>query len=278
MFYIDAHCDSVNPASNPPHLDTERMRVTGSGIQFMACFSPDFEAVSRMFDKLDGCGLPNVLNGADVTPDGWKILRAVEGGDCLFGGSKGEDVRRLEYLHRRGMRSLGLTWNNENPLSGGASTPEKGLTALGAEFIERMEDMGIAVDLAHISERGFWDAMETVKKPPIVSHTAAYALRSHRRNLTDDQIRAVAERGGVIGVCLYPEFLGGSDIGTFLRHINHIRNTGGSGCAGIGTDFDGIESLPDGISSVEDMPRILEMLDEKTAGLNFARVLREVLI
>jgi membrane dipeptidase len=175
------------------------------------------------------------------------------------------------------MRSMGLTWNDENALSGGASTPKKGLTALGAEMITRMEDMGIAVDLAHISEQGFSDALETVKNPPIVSHTAAYALHSHRRNLTDEQIRAIAERGGVIGVCLYPEFLGGTKIDTFLRHIEHIRNMGGSESVGIGTDFDGIDTLPEGITAVEDMQKVLDMLDEKVIGLNFARVLRDVL-
>ena len=270
MFYIDAHCDSVIPAYG--HLDFNRMRVTESGIQFMACFSPDFETVIQMLDKLDCCGIPDVLSRADVGVDGWRVLRSIEGGDCLNG-----DLSRLDYFYKRGVRAMGLTWNNENPLSGGADSPEKGLTPLGILAIKRMEELGIAVDLAHISEKGFWDALEVIKKPPIVSHTAANALYPHRRNLTDGQIRAVAARGGVIGICLYPVFLGCAALETVARHIAHIRNVGGEDCVGIGTDFDGIDSLPDGISGVEDMPKLFEMLDEKTIGLNFARVLREIL-
>lgn len=264
MLYIDAHCDSVDPLSSPPQLDFERMRVCERGVQFMACFSPDFNAVNAMLDKLD-----EFERALDVIDKNWRILRAVEGGECLE-----DDLTRLDALYKRGVRSLGLTWNNANKLSGGANTPELGLTQLGVQAIERMEELGILVDLAHISPKGFFDALEVCKKPPIVSHTAAFALNPHKRNLTDEQIRAAAKRGGVIGVCLYPVFLGGNDIDTVVRHIEHIRNVGGDECVGIGTDFDGIEQLPEGIEGVQDMPKLFERLDEKVIGLNFARVVK----
>lgn len=262
MFYIDAHCDSVAPVCSPPQLDIERMRVCESGIQFMACFSPDFDTVKAMLDKLDG--FEKELTDADKN---WSILRTVEGGECLE-----NDLKRIDYLYRRGVRSLGLTWNNSNALSGGANTPELGLTPFGVQVIERMEELGILVDLAHISPKGFFDALNVCKKPPIVSHTAAFALNPHKRNLTDEQIRAVAERGGVIGVCLYPVFLGGGDIDAVVRHVEHIRNVGGCECVGLGTDFDGIEQLPKGIEGVQGMPKLFERLDERVIGLNFGRV------
>ncbi|MCL2080831.1 MAG: membrane dipeptidase [Oscillospiraceae bacterium] len=266
MLYIDAHCDSIAPFSQPPQLDVERMRVSESGVQFMAAFSPDFEAVKDMLDKMDG--FEAALAAADP---GWRILRAVEGGECLNG-----DLRRLDWLYRRGVRSLGLTWNGANALSGGADTPGLGLTSFGAQVIERMEELGMLVDLAHISPEGFFGALEVCKKPPIVSHTAAHALNPHRRNLTDGQIRAIALRGGVIGVCLYPVFLGGDTPETVTRHIEHIKNTGGRGCVGLGTDFDGIDQLPRGITGVQDMPKLFELLDEHTIGLNFWRLVREL--
>lgn len=265
MLYIDAHCDSVAPIYSPPQLDLERMRVCENGIQFMACFSHDFDVVKTMLDKLD-----DFESALTATDKNWSILRAVEGGECLE-----NDIKRLDYLYNKGVRSLGLTWNDPNELSGGANTPELGLTPFGIQVIERMEELDILVDLAHISPKGFFDALNVCKKPPIVSHTAAYAFNPHKRNLTDKQIRAVAERGGVIGVCLYPVFLGGGDIDAFIRHIEHIRNVGGSECVGIGTDFDGIEQLPEGIEGVQDMPKIFERLDERVIGLNFKRVVKE---
>jgi len=281
MLYIDAHCDSIEPlcpspdggfAPVPPdwlpQLDVGRLtRVSESGVQFMAAFSPDFEAVKCMLDKMDG--FEAALT--EVNPN-WRILRTVEGGDCLEG-----DLKRLDYLYSRGVRSLGLTWNNPNALSGGADTPELGLTPFGAQVIERMEELNMPVDLAHISPMGFFDALKVCKKPPIVSHTAAYELSPHRRNLTDEQIRAAAERGGVIGVCLYPVFLGGDTLDTVVRHVEHIKNVGGCECVGIGTDFDGIEQLPQGINGVEDMPKLFKHLDERTIGLNFWRLLENVM-
>ncbi|MCL1819757.1 MAG: dipeptidase [Oscillospiraceae bacterium] len=267
MLYADAHCDSIAPLYHPRQLDAERLgSVCGEGIQFMAAFSPDFSGVLSMLDDMDTFEAAVSAYAAD-----WRIVRAVEGGDCLRG-----DMSRLDTLYERGVRSLGLTWNNKNELSGGANTPDIGLTAFGAEVIERCEELGILVDLAHISLKGFFDALKVCKKPPIVSHTAAYALHSHKRSLTDGQIRAVAERGGVIGVCLYPDFLGGDDIDDVVRHIEHIRKVGGRACTGIGTDFDGIERLPKGISGVQDMPKLLERLDEQTIGLNFARIVGEI--
>ena len=144
------------------------------------------------------------------------------------------------------------------------------------------------VDLSHISERGFWDVIETTSKPIIVSHSNAREICSHPRNLFNEQITAVAKNGGVIGINLYPEFLnndGKATIKDVLKHIEHIVSIAGPDDIGLGADFDGIEKTPDDISGVENINIIFEHLGrlnysneiiEKIAGDNFIRLIKDL--
>ncbi|GHV34187.1 peptidase [Clostridia bacterium] len=279
MFYIDAHCDSV---SGWKHLDFQRLRRTfpDGGVQFAACFAREnaYETVNRQLDALDALFVPTVVRPSDVTrlknSRSFGMLRAIEGGDSLEGR-----IERVDEFYGRGVRAFGLTWNTPNALH------DEGLTDFGREVIARLEKLGMLVDLAHISRAGFWDAMGCVKRPPIVSHACAAALREHRRNLDNAQLRAVAERGGVVGICLYPPFLTegeGADIECAARHIAWVHRVAGREAVGLGTDFDGVDALPEGIADVCDMPKLFDALRaagmsaedvELAAGGNWARIL-----
>lgn len=192
------------------------------------------------------------------------LLCVEEGGVC------GGDVRRLEQLYEMGVRMLTLTWNYPNELGypnfiweENGELPdfkkpntEQGLTETGRIFVEEMERLGIIPDVSHLSDAGFYDVLETAKKPFVASHSNARTLCPWVRNLTDDMIRRLAEHGGVIGLNFCADFLsegkpGESNPGTIqavVEHARHITNIGGVECLGLGSDFDGIEThaeLPD---------------------------------
>ena len=195
------------------------------------------------------------------------VLTIEEGGIC--NGST--DV--LRDFYREGVRMMTLTWNYENDLAypnkvdmnTGISMPETehGLKKKGIEFVELMEEIGMAVDVSHLGDAGFWDVAEIMKKPFAASHSNARAIAGHTRNLTDEMIRTMAERGGVMGINYCPVFLddredgGTSRISAMVRHIKHIRNVGGIECIGLGADFDGISGTLE-----IDSPSAVHLLEE----------------
>ncbi len=137
----------------------------------------------------------------------------VEGGEPLEG-----EIRILRVLYRLGVRGLGLTWNNRNELADGVGEDRTGggLTSLGRQVVQEMNRLGMFVDVSHLSEPGFWNVMELCTAPVIASHSNCSAVWNHPRNLTDRQIKAIAEHGGVIGVNLVPDFVGHPSAGRTL--------------------------------------------------------------
>ncbi len=208
------------------------------------------------------------------------LLTMMEGAEPL------ESPDTLEEFHRRGVRVVSLTWNTENKYASGYYT-DKGLTAEGAELIRTMNELGIALDLSHINDHGFWPALELTELVPLATHSNARALCPHPRNLTDEQIRAIAERGGVVGVVLYRPFLAAEAEGTLddvVRHVAHIASLVGEDHVGIGSDLDGASprDFPSEIRTVADLPLIAARLAEagfddeavrKVMGGNFLRLL-----
>lgn len=208
------------------------------------------------------------------------------------------DPALLRTLYRLGARMMTFTWNYENSLAwpgreGGLPETEKGLKEKGFEILEEMEALGMIVDVAHLSDAGIWDVLRTAKKPFVASHSNARSLASHARNLTDEMIRAIAEKGGVIGINYYCNFLedipeGGrqiSRISRMVEHMKHIRQVGGAGCIGLGSDFDGIYGEVE-IGNSAGLPRLAEAMESAgfTAGEveavfhgNVLRLYREVL-
>ena len=229
-------------------------------------------------------------------------LLTVEGGEAL--GGKLENLGRL---YARGVRMLTLTWNLPNALGfpnfmnyGGvhgkhgallSRETERGLTPFGRECVLRMAELGMIVDVSHGSDKLLLETAELLKGTPFVaSHSCAASVHAHPRNLTDGGIRAIAESGGVIGLCFCVSFLSddGSEEGqraALLAHAEHILRTGGEDVLAIGSDFDGMPQSPY-MRTAADMPRLLgefsrafgSRIAEKIAYENALRVLEDVLL
>ena len=211
----------------------------------------------------------------------------VEGGHCI------ED--RLENLlafYTAGVRVMTITWNNSTSWAVSAQDSRAdnvGLSEFGKQVIRTMDSLGMIIDISHVGRKTVDDILATSKNPVIASHSGAYALRNHYRNLTDTQIRAIAQRGGVIGVVFYPPFLvssGQARLDNVIQHIDYIKNlVGNVDCISLGSDFDGIEVTPTGLENVTKFPAITEALLQrgysrqdvrKILGENFMRVFRAV--
>jgi membrane dipeptidase len=158
-------------------------------------------------------------------------------------------MERLEEAYEKGVRLLTLMWNFENslgfPCKDDAQEHQKGLKPFGIQVVERMNQLGMIVDVSHMSEGGFYDVAKYSKKPFVASHSCARALCNHRRNLTDDQLKTLGNAGGVVGVNFERSFLKeGSNRATFdqiISHLLYMKDKAGIEALGFGSDFDGIE-------------------------------------
>lgn len=166
------------------------------------------------------------------------------------GGILNGKMERLEELWNKGIRLLTLTWNYENcigfPNSSEKATMEKGLKPFGREVVERMNEMGMIVDLSHASDGTFWDVIRQSKKPVVASHSNCRALADHPRNLSDEMLKELGDNGGIAGLNFYGPFLGTqkeSRVEEMASHIKHMINTGGEDLPCLGTDFDGFDGM-----------------------------------
>lgn len=178
---------------------------------------------------------------------------------------------------------------------GSTSSPmrlsDSGLSAFGAQMVELLNERKVLVDLAHISARGFWAACQAHAKdtPFVVTHTGVSGVYRHWRNLDDDQIRAVAESGGVVGIMYHAPFLGdrpwAGRVETIARHIAHVLRVGGEDTPALGSDWDGSIITPRDMPTCLELPRLVAALSrlgiedrvvQKILGLNFLRVVRDV--
>lgn len=297
MKFIDMHCDTISSIyldkmggdekklrENNCHVDLDRLKKGDCLAQNFALFTilkeePDpygFARGALSLFKQEMAANEDLIRQASTVEEILQndregrmsgVLTIEEGGIC--NGST--DV--LRDFYREGVRMMTLTWNFENDLAypnrvdmkTGMAVPETehGLKKKGIEFVELMEELGMAVDVSHLGDAGFRDVAKMTKKPFAASHSNARAVAGHTRNLTDEMIRTLAERGGVLGINYCPAFLndnedgGTSRVSDMVRHIKHIRNVGGIECIGLGSDFDGI-----GGTLEIDSPAALHLLEE----------------
>ena len=198
----------------------------------------------------------------EAVPDARLVLRA-GGGKCRCDGSlqnrSGGGRCRRPTQDRRA-----AVWNNANALCGScAQEPERGLSARGVEFVARMEELGIHTDVSHISDAGFWDVLRRAKRPVVASHSNARAICPHRRNLTDDMFRAIRDTGGVVGINLYADFVGGDSMEQLIAHIERFLSLDGEKTVALGGDLDGCEALAAGFSGVQDVAKLYQALEER---------------
>jgi N-methylhydantoinase B len=220
----------------------------------------------------------------DTLSEGEKIgfFTLMEGADPV---SNPEHL--IEY-QKRGVRAVGLSWNNRNIYASGPES-KRGLSPQGKELLHRMNALGITLDLSHLNEKCFWESVELTELIPVATHSNSRALVDHPRNLRDEQLRAISERGGVIGVVFYGKFLrqgeGLATLEDIYAHIDHIISVCGEDHVGVGTDMDGapIKDFPEEMRHISELPALPEYLlgkgyprgvVEKIMGMNFLRVIR----
>lgn len=217
-------------------------------------------------------------------------LCGIEGAHCLERGERNQVViERLLSLGRRGVRYLGLLHFSRNalgaPAMGWGQDASMGLTDLGCEIVDACREFGILVDLAHINRRGFFDAVARKPGPLLVSHTGVAGVTPHWRNIDDEQVRAVADSGGVIGVIFAPRFLGQDGLDGVVAHLRHLLSVAGEDAVALGSDWDGFIRPTKGLSSPAELPNLTEALlraglsattIHKILGDNVLRLLRAV--
>ena len=274
MFIADAHCDTLSSIAiwgrDPKDcaVTAERMKAGGVGLQTFAMFtalkgpeSTPYQDGVRMAAAIDKLGVP-VFTGRlpDAAPDYPAGVISIEGGEML----EGKMERLDEFYASTGVRMIALTWNFENEIGHPAKQgPEKGLKPFGLELLKEMDKKGIYADVSHLNEAGFWDIANNMNLPPIASHSNARALCEHTRNLKDEQIKAVIEKKGYIGINFYSAFLAKGRPATLedvFAHIDYIAQMGGIDVLGFGSDFDGIDEWPEGLAHPGDYENLISLL------------------
>lgn len=273
--FVDLHCDTLlrmylkkkDIAELDGHICLDKLTRGGALMQCFAAFLPThdsaeaygielspYELFNEMADVFDAMlarhadKLAQVRSLADMRRAEAEgrigAMLTVEDAALLDG-----QVGRVDELYARGVRMVALTWNYENslayPNSMDAAAHARGLKPFGIEAVERMEALGMIVDVSHLSEGGFWDVARHAVRPFAASHSCARALCGHSRNLTDAQLHALGDCGGVCGVNFYSLFLNGNEAYTanadIVRHMCHIRDKAGIEAVALGSDFDGID-------------------------------------
>ena len=303
---FDAHCDTLSELlqkgeslkENTGMVNTEMLKKYNGFVQVFAAWIDEkkenplkqaLELNDKFYEETNANKITVIKDKKTLDDVIGKnqtgAILAIEDGRAICGS-----LRVLNVLHTLGFRLITLTWNGENELGHGAiGSNGGGLTDFGKDVVRKMNELGMVVDISHLSEKGFWDVIEISKKPIIASHSNAKAVCGHPRNLTDEQIKALIKTGGAMGINIYPEFLNNTneaEVKDVICHIEHILSLGGEDILGIGTDFDGVPCVPKNLENTgslynlfEEMKKIgyTEELIEKITYKNMVRVFSECL-
>jgi len=308
---IDLHCDTILHLSdnyqlklknNNLSVDIKKLREGKSLAQFFALFidlaeHPD--ALQRCLHMIDVFYREMEENSTEIAlvRNFEELMRQQEAGKMgAFltieeGGALAGRLENLRNFYRLGVRLITLTWNYPNEI-GYPNCQEQfrtqGLTEFGQQVVQEMNALGMIIDVSHLSDQGFHDVLALSSKPFVASHSNARGICNHGRNLTDDMIRRLADKGGVMGINFCGEFLGGtavSRIDDMMTHIKHIYQVGGIEVLALGTDFDGIDNALE-IATIGEIGKLMQALRdhgftegeiEKIAYKNTLRVMQECL-
>lgn len=287
---IDLHCDTLTRCAdhgldlsdNSLHLSLNKLPKDIRLCQCMAVFIPDtlrgaeaesyfncvygyflsqmkkYEAETSWITDISeiGKGFP------DKAGKRFAAVLTVEGGAVLSG--KLQNIKRLYDL---GVRMMTLTWNAENEICGGVDTA-LGFTDFGRKTVKEMERLGMAVDVSHLSDKGFYELCGFASKPFVASHSNSRKICNHRRNLTDEMFAEIVKRGGLVGLNYYENFIkeDGESISVddLLRHVHHFLELGGEDTLALGSDFDGAD-IPEYINGVNKLDFLINSI--KRSGI-----------
>ena len=291
MYIADTHSDTLYNLARGQKITEvditpDRLREGGVTLQTFAMWSGpkgplgDYAALAEAEyaarQQFIDVGINQVDDPSEAASGKPHFMLSLEGCEVFQDG-----LDKVAFWRERGVRMGAPVWNNENALATPAKkNPDDGLTDYGVQVIREMQKQGMAVDVSHLNERGFYDLFAKGLRPPMASHSCCRALCDHFRNLTDDQIRMMIQYGGFIGVNFYPAFLSAdkeADTVTLAQHIDHICQLGGADIVGFGSDFDGIERYPEDLRHPGQMGNLLRALRdygyneeaiEKIAGRN----------
>ncbi len=318
MKFFDLHCDTIRKiveegydvgASSDLHVSLSGMISSNVAAQVFACFvhgsdrfDNPFQACNAYIDSIENMigahndrlalatsskALSLVLESSGRTA----VIIAIEGATPLMG-----KVEMLEHFYKRGVRLLTIAWD-DNEFCGTVFGNNSGLTKLGEHLIRYCNELGVIVDVSHASDKAFYDIAAITKTPFLASHSNARKICPNNRNLNDDMIRIIAQRGGIIGLVFGSGFISSeyyqhekanrdrvikglkdktmtfqdvreisrktlagltdAPLSLLVEHAKHILNVGGEDCLGLGSDFDGVDSLPQGVDGVQSLPLIV---------------------
>jgi membrane dipeptidase len=308
---VDGHADSIletlegkrrlSQRSDMGHIDWARAREAGVTCTVQAAWPRPEQypvAPKRVGESIDallteieagGPGVRLALNAADIRAahanKQLAVLLNIEGAEGIQGS-----LALLRNYYRLGVRMMGLVWNHRNEVADGTNEygHEGGLTNFGRAVVKEMNRLGMVIDLAHIPPKGFFDTLELSEQPVLFTHGNVHKLHAHPRNLTDEQIKALAQKGGVFGISFVNTFMNKetATLKTVADHIDHVvQLLGSADYVAYGSDFDGC-TPPPGLEDVTRLPHLTaELLSrgyseadmEKILGGNFLRVFEQVL-
>jgi membrane dipeptidase len=312
---IDFHCDSLLEArdgsrsltvrSDHGHIDLPRLREAGVTAQVFALWAAEpelrprstvqairlLEAFYTAVDESHGA-MRLATTAADIErckADGVVCgVLSLEGAEPLSG-----ELSVLRMFYRLGVRALGLTWNHRNEAADGVGEARTGggLTEFGVALVEELDRLGMLLDISHLSPRGVQDVLQVSRVPIIASHANAWSVCRHRRNLSDEQLEAVARTGGVVGVVFYRDFVDDdpekATLDRVVDHVDYLVSVIGADHVGLGSDFDGFmgDPAPVGLEDVTRLPALTQKLIDRgytpetikqILGGNWLRVLKQV--
>ena len=318
FFVLDSHCDTpsmmlrgrdLSIDNEGAHVDFPKLRAGGVDGAFFAIYIPaDLEGEEALVhaESLLSCVEDTLSAHPDKAALATDAAQAYTNRDRgLFsvflglenGSPIGNSLELLREFHSRGVRYMTLCHSRDNLICDSCASEVKrwhGLSPFGREVVAEMNRLGMLVDVSHVSDETFYDVLKYSSNPVVATHSCCRALADHPRNMTDDMIRALAEKGGVIQINFYPVFLDGSfheeemytaprpSYKRIVDHIDHVASLVGIDHVGIGSDFDGIDVAPEGLENISMMPKVFEEMRRrgysendiaKVASENFLNVL-----
>lgn len=282
MKFFDLHCDTLYEIhkknqeffENKCHVSLKRADKIENYIGCFAFWMPDkyrgrsavefFDSLYEKFkeEKKKNDNLLKIIEDSqsikNISNNKVGVLLGIEGCSVLNG-----DLNKIKFLYDLGIRIITLTWNGANEIGdGNAVENPKGITEFGIKAVKEMEKNKIIVDISHASKELFYDVAELSKRPFIATHSNAYSVCKHKRNLTDEQFKIIKEKKGLVGVTFCKDFLNSSKdakVSDIMKHIEHFLSLGGEKTLGIGSDFDGTD-IPDEIKGIQSIEVLYEYL------------------